>query len=747
MTKKTFKVDARALLTLGRDSIKDHTTAVVELVKNAYDADAQVVEVDLLTEEDSIRIADNGDGMSADTVENNWLRIGFSAKREDTTTKRLSRRKTGEKGIGRLSADRLGSKLELRSKAFRKPATGLSINWADFDVPGRDLDSIEFPEIPQPVPTIPDGANTGTELRISGLRQEWTSDDVQNLHTELGLLLPPYLSASKSFQIRFKNDILEELNGLVKRELISKAEIDFDGTLSEHGDLKYTLKYRVPNSQSRKAEPGDVVWPQLAVNLQKIVGAKKKKKRLKEKSAADEELDLTRWLAGPVRIRMSFFLRKADILEKDGFSLTELKSFLDKNSGVRIYRDEIRVKPYGDPDSPDADWLSLNQRKLSNPAGAGRASFVIGSSQVVGAIFVSRDDNPQLRDSSSREGLIEGDEFKQLRAAAVYCLSLIEARYHATHIASQGDVTTKAAQAKAAVKNLREELSTLKSELVDLQSSPAGVPVRRVMPPLEQIQVVLSKIVHAEKQIDEIASQNTVFRGLASVGIASAVFGHETEISIASAQSSITLAKMKLEDEDAIDVPDVQNDLVEAEDSLKQIGSWGSFALLRVKKDKRQRQRISINKIVNDVLDELKKPMAASHITLKCQLSEITARTFPMDVEAVVVNFVTNAYHAVKTLPKNRTIAVTLAAKARHQKDGFEIKVSDSGPGFAEAHKEAMWQPLFSTRVDEKGRPTGTGLGLTIVKSAVEELGGEVGASTSKTLGGAEFTAWFPQTK
>jgi len=527
MTRKSFSVDARTLLTLGRDSIKDHATAVVELVKNGYDADAKIVEVELLSSEGVIRIADDGDGMSEEIVEQNWLRIGFSAKRDQPTTKKLSRRKTGEKGIGRLSADRLGSKLELRSKAFDVKAVGLGIDWSLFDVPGRDISSIVLQNLEDPTPKLPNDASTGTELLISNLRQLWTSDDVSKLHVELGLLLPPYLESSKSFQIKFKNDVVEELNGVVEREFIENAEIEFDGTVSNDGKLSYLIKYRLNGSNEFKTTPGVVESEQLLNSLQGVIESNQRKQKLTDDQLELDKFEFSRWMVGPVRIRLSFFPRRADLLEKSGLSLSELRSFLDKNSGVRIYRDEIRVKPYGDPDSPEADWLSLNERKVRNPAGAGRASFAIGSSQIVGAIFVSRDDNPRLIDSSSREGLIDGYEFKQLRAAAVYCLSVIEARYHMSHIESHGDVTSKAVQAKVAVKDLRYELSALKSELVELKSKPSSASHRGVVAPMEQIEVVLNKIADAEKQIEEIASQNTVFRGLASVGIASAVFGHE----------------------------------------------------------------------------------------------------------------------------------------------------------------------------------------------------------------------------
>jgi len=95
MADKYFKVDAKTVLTLGRNSIKDATTAVVELVKNAYDADADRVDLTIMTEGGfgTIVISDNGHGMSADDIESAWLRIGFSGKVTDTKSPHFARRK------------------------------------------------------------------------------------------------------------------------------------------------------------------------------------------------------------------------------------------------------------------------------------------------------------------------------------------------------------------------------------------------------------------------------------------------------------------------------------------------------------------------------------------------------------------------------------------------------------------------------------------------------------------------------
>src|SRR6266545_4746336 len=126
-----FIIDARVILNLGRDSIKDTTTAILELVKNGFDADAHNVEVDIYTNVSTpyIRIADNGSGMTDDEIAQNWLRIGFSEKRKNKFSG-SGRRKTGEKGIGRISTDRLGSVVKLISKSqLNGEICGISVNW------------------------------------------------------------------------------------------------------------------------------------------------------------------------------------------------------------------------------------------------------------------------------------------------------------------------------------------------------------------------------------------------------------------------------------------------------------------------------------------------------------------------------------------------------------------------------------------------------------------------------------------
>lgn len=733
MTAKHFKVDAKAVLTLGRNSIKDATTAVVELVKNAYDADAEVVELSINSRAPGgglIRIADNGHGMSEQDIENYWLRIGFSEKVENSTSLRFKRRKTGEKGIGRLSADRLGAVLLLKSKKAGRASTGLKIDWSKFETPGQEIGQIRIPTISNSKPKFPNrksghAATSGTELVINELRQTWSTDDIKKLHTELSLLLPPYPELAKTFSVIFNNDITPNYNGIIRYGARADGEIEFSAKLAKDGTLDYKIRFFDPKDRSRRVTTSrKISWSELSPELSK--------RSVREK-----------YSLGKIEIRLSYFVRRIDLLEATGLNLGELRKYLERNAGVKIYRDMVRVKPYGDPEGPEADWLGLGQRKVSDPAGVRRSSFKIGPNQLVGAVFGGRDNSPELVDSSSREGLIENDAFRQLKVVLMRCINIIESKYHEIN-KDRPKQESKAAKAKAAVKSLSGNLSSLSLELSDLQarvSSEIGDDLAAVN---EQINLIIEQAQAARKDIDDLADQNTVYRGLATVGIASAIFGHETAMAISQADAKVRIAQKLL----AKTPPETAKSLERLEDAIEymdRVASWGKFALTRVNKDKRQRRKVNVSTLVLNVLDELEGPMNSSDVTLRRSIgADIHARTFAMDVEAVLINLLTNAYHEVKRHQGSRIIRVRLGEKKIGLKNGFELDIADNGSGVPPEHQETIWEPLFSTKTDDRGRATGTGLGLAIVKSAVEELGGKVDMKPKSSLGGAAFNAWFP---
>lgn len=728
---KQFTIDARTIIHLGRESIKDHTTALLELVKNSYDADANVVEIEIYKKstQDIIRLSDDGDGMTETDIDEKWLRIGFSHKRLAKETVSMHRRKTGEKGIGRLSADRLGEILEIRTKSESEDTYGLIVNWELFNQDGQDLSSIPIDELEKPVSIILPEQNkkdTGTELIIKKLRANWTLENIQNLYSELTILTPPFKEV-EDFEIYLKNDIAPEFNGKVSPTSMLtpevEIELDYDG---ESFDLIYSLKDRFDPGNPKV----DVIsWQSL---MQKVI----------------DPFDYPfsdKLLCGPVKIKLLLYPRTKALAEGTKFSLTELREYIDKNVGVKIYRDNISVKPYGFLNVQyGGDWLGIAERHSRNPAGLNRAEYRVVANQLVGAIFIGRDTNAQLTDSASREGLVENEAFYDLRALTLGALALLENRRYQIYQDRKTKGTTKPTPTET-VEIFKDKIETIKEEVKNLKTVSAiqKADPEDIQQTLEHIEEFIKDSEQTTISFEELLNHNRVLAGLATLGISAAVFGHETQGAITEFNAAAVLSKEYLEvspDELSIAI----EELTKAIKYGDQVSSWGAFALSRVQKEKRKKEERRIDEIIDQVLTELNTVFAAVKITIEKKLTPVKAKVYPMDIESIVLNLITNAYTACLQNSTGRIISVSLENEEKEGKNGYSIIIANSGPPIEAGLADWIWEPLNTLKKDAQGKESGTGLGLTIVKSITEALKGQKEVYNDETLKGAAFKIWLP---
>ena len=120
-----------------------------------------------------------------------------------------------------------------------------------------------------------------------------------------------------------------------------------------------------------------------------------------------------------------FFPRREISLGDIKFSITQVNKFLEANQGIRIYRDDFRVSPYGSP-TGEGDWLNLSFRRQSSPGGVTQPGWRVGYNQVVGSAFITRKENFYLADQTNREGLLEGEAFNHLKAFALKTVEMFE---------------------------------------------------------------------------------------------------------------------------------------------------------------------------------------------------------------------------------------------------------------------------------------------------------------------------------
>lgn len=721
---KKFKIDARLILQLGRDSIKDHSTALVELVKNSFDADASKVEVEIYCKGPNkhIRVADNGFGMTEAEIDNNWLRIGFSEKKNSKTSLK-GRRKTGEKGIGRIASDRLGSNLEMYTKSEDDNLQGIKVDWDEFDVENRSIDDIELKAIENPEIKIPkrqgeESRETGTELLISNLRSDWTEENIKNLYQELSFFAPLF---NNEFEIEIKNDINPAYSKSVQSAIYDTAEI----ALTLHYDGANTLIYDFTN---------------------KIIPAKNKTETFQLQQFMQQK-EYAPLECGAIDLNLFFFIRKKNLLEGTNFSLTDLKDFLTENYGVKLYRDSIVVKPYGFANNQfGQDWLGLDAEKSGDPAGLSRESYKVNANNIVGYAYFTRDNNPKLIDSSSREGLVENKAFQDLKdlinasitLLASYRVDINKAVTQNKNIINKGKSTTRYLNSiRARLTTVVDDINYIKS-FVDKNKDIKGNPL------VNTVNTITKVIEETEKTFEELLDEKRVLSALATLGISSAVFGHETESAITTFKDAANNARDYLT-KATPNVTIAVEQLNEALNQARLISSWGVFALSRIEKDKRIKRLRRVTDIIKRTLEQIQPALDSLDIKVEMSLEKVMAYTFAMDIESIFLNLITNAFSAVPNSDRERQIKILLNHENRGPKKGMVFSVSDSGPGIAPEYHDKIWEPLFTTKIGKKERQSGTGLGLTIVKSIVTELEGEIKLETDNELQGAKFIIWLPR--
>lgn len=419
----------RLLKMLGEDLIKDEKTAVIELVKNSYDADATNVRIFFnnfsanfeACNNSEIIIVDNGNGMSKEEIENNWLIPGTANKKE----KKLAGEKTklgrvyqGEKGIGRYSMLKLARSVEVFSKIedefnWNHAKIDLSVydeNYFAISKESKNMlgeldiiyDNQKFND-PNVNPFIGD---KGTIIHLSNLNSNWNSKKVSDIYNDLARLEPIsniihgwksnqdidfyfenfnvefYLNGIETFhRVNFLDDLTKFLNLQKNKCILSIKNGHFN---SETGVFDFDV-----NDKKHIVNVNDNSFNKMVAYKRYFVNER-------------DNFSIEDLKCGPFNFEFYIFHfnNREKYLEK--YKLTDTEKELVENHRIYLYRDNTRVYPYGEKKN---DWLSIDALR-----GLTRANEFLTNGQIVGFISISYDKNPKLQDKSNREGLIEEDE-------------------------------------------------------------------------------------------------------------------------------------------------------------------------------------------------------------------------------------------------------------------------------------------------------------------------------------------------
>ncbi len=724
---------ARLLTMLGEQLIKNERIALIELIKNSYDADADWVKVTFqgfgndykIEKESKIIIEDNGHGMSQSLIKNHWLNPATPEKnrrKKIKATTNKGRIIQGEKGIGRFAILKLGRRIAIISKTkedqqehhvsydfSRYDDDFLSENGEEKDLYIDDLRIMLLNRKPERV--VPsellfgsrkkERQDHGTIIEISDLKGRWTEKKVESVYRDLTKLKSIFLKKENiDFEVgiyrdkehqNFQEDYLEKLNILLNDRSVIKIEKGcFDSVKEE---------YRFTINGIEKA---------ISIMDPSITGLKVFKDRF---GNAGSELNNRQLECGG--FDFGFYVFDFSAQAPARHKLDREDKLIIRDHRIYLYRDNIRVYPYGEPDD---DWLRIDVYRGTISAGD-----FLSNDQVVGFVNISQKNNPNLKDKTNREGLIdEGnateDFITLLQSFLAYIRQKPYARYRkdiedkkVQDIFTSGQVQTKFEELKTAVGDNKRAQNIL-SEVKNKYKAERHYLTRRAETTEELAGVGLSV---------ETASHDIM-------GIMEKVFINLDGL-IQDLMSTDEIDKEALLKE----IQSIRGGMSFVRDQLKNIQ-------LLFKSSKQRRKSIRVKEIAERVERIYRRLLKkeAIQFTINSLGSPLVAKTTDAVLLQLFLNLFDNAvYWLQQTSKLDKKIEILL--------DGNKGRMifSDNGSGIDKNDVPYIFEPFYSGKGEE-----GRGLGLYIARQLLERNEYSIDLAeikSEKPLSGANFVINF----
>lgn len=695
--KVRFSVDAGIISRLGEELVGKRDTAVAELIKNAYDADAVVVNVSFInawSPGGTLVIDDNGLGMTRNQLIDGFMRLSSADKIHHPISPIYNRTRAGRKGIGRFAAQRLGNILTIVTQTKDSDlALKVTINWDAFES-DKDLYTIG-----SNIEIVPKEKEQGTLLRIDGLREGWSDGFVKKIYRGVSTLLQPYpLSKSFSsefdpgFKAYFYRDVEDDAHKIVDEvsEITQFALAVIDTYVDEKGQAHWSLK----------CEKYDY-------SQESLIG--------KDPDLETSKMEFVRG----VHARIYYFIYESSLLS--GQKRNEIKSIAEEQGGIRLYRKGFRVLPYGEKGD---DWLGLDE--------SARRRSVVAPHQNISFFGIVEIDNQGaeiFEETSSREGLIQGLAYEELvdylyRVIISAVLKVADLRGRKGS-AGQRDWQKKNSSIRvdAAIEELRaitDQLNRGGDGEHDVSKDANSF--------YSQAKELIDTIIVARKEEKEdtqkLIDENNMLRVLAGTGLVIGEFVHEIKRFEPSFSADISVLRHALAENDA-----VLEKIREIEEKLNTFNAYTAYFDRTISRNViRELEPINIKEQVNAFYANIKNDLHRANIIMEPPVYEgiglITVPMHPSEWMSILFNLYTNAKKALKEKDDKRILI-------RCWKEGgrVQLQFSDNGKGIPEEDRENIFNAFFTTSAPVgRGNDTysGTGLGLTIIKDILTSYNGSI---------------------
>lgn len=729
----SFRPRARIMRTLGQELISSEAVAIVELVKNSFDADATEVLIRFIgpleIDKGCIEIIDNGHGMDMGTVQSAWMEPATNSKRTRKRSERLKRRLLGEKGVGRFACSRLTNDLELITRRKNQPAEIYALfDWTQFDNEDIYLDEIEIlAEQRIPIEFCSGGGiealrakekkpaivnvNHGTILRMNGLKKVWAKNDFEDLQRDLSRLISPFVDFSDfSIRLELPDEYSEFSSDISTPKVINYPHYSIVGSVDETG--KYDFAIQVYATGFKTKLLGSFLWGGTKDDPELLrLSPEEAKEQVKEMD--QDELQTRTIQTGPIDVELRIWDRDelGNVVQETNSTISDVRRDLDAVAGINIYRDGFRVLPYGEPKD---DWLRLDIRRVQKP------SWRLSNNQIVGFVSISSDKNPNLKDQSNREGLDENRAIKDLRSILISLLNEIEQVRHSLRKRETQRPFAKPVQGLFSALNLtslQERISTKypndKKTLALIQETQKNISEQ-----IDEIQIVISR-----------------YQRLATLGTLIDVILHDSRHSLSAVIDQAVLGQEEIDKTKNSGKPLI-NSLHQRFEKIEEQGDFLNSVFDRIEpfggRRRGRPEQLYLEKIIESTVAVYKSEIKRLGVKVSLPKSKTLVRVDQAEIQQVILNLLQNSLYWLEYVPKDkRQIAVNVK---RVSETNVEILFADSGPGIPNKNKDLIFEPYFSTK------PNGVGLGLAIAGEIVSDYyNGKLELVKSDLLDGANF--------
>ncbi|MDE0133114.1 MAG: ATP-binding protein [bacterium] len=705
--KVPFRMHPRVFDALGANLVTNDVVAVIELIKNSYDAFAQNVRlrfIDDAIEGRVLEITDDGSGMTRRTIEEVWCMVATPYKDSNPTIEKDDkvRRVVGEKGLGRLSAARLGNSLHMLTQAPLAPCWEVTVDWSAVSQ-GDDLSGsyARFREFPGQSPF----ETSGTRLLIGGLSEEWDRDRMEDLEENLARLISPFseLDDFNIFLHGLEEGDIAEIR-IESPEFLSYPKYSIKGTADERGDVEAVYRFApIGREGNHRTQLVSTVWE----SIRQDIGDDRRLRHSRDSAHCGPfSFEIRAWDIAAADTR--------EIFETFGYQRSLIRKAISAHKGISVYRDGVLVLPKSEG---NRDWLGLDLRRVSH---TGKR---LSTTQLVGYVSISADNNPMIRDTSDRERLASCVEVFEFEAIIKAAIGLLENERGEDRVQTDREKPMRDLFGELSVDPLTSKVTTLAEE---------GATASKVLP---LVRAFGRTIASTRKTIE---ARFIYYSRLATVGTIAQMLIHEIRNRTIVLGSALRFLRRRsalfVDKKDEKEVNAAQ----EAVDALE--GLADTFSPLASRTFRRRKRSSILEDRIEGCLAMQRREVRNRGIKTTIPDSETVVSVDPGELDAIILNLITNATYWMEEVPRGERKLVFAIETIRSGKR-VRLWVNDTGPGIEDEDVEKVFWPGVTRK------PGGIGMGLTVASELVEAYGGQMLIRHPGELGGASFAFDLPVRK